>query len=175
MIKLWDLLFRERFRGLWERIFATLPAPKSAPIEVSPPPKTVIGYADQTPVADPRKPVPIGSIDLEPTGYIGQEEPSSPEDVDAPEPSYIPTEDELDIPPPDNNAISSGLTFEELSNATDVLSENTADPDRRTKAAKTLYDIRNTEIMEFMLREVCSADAIENLFKECLNGDGFSR
>jgi hypothetical protein len=54
-----------------------------------------------------------------------------------------------------------------------VLVRGTTDDERRVKAAKTLHDVQNTEIFDFLVHEVCSADAVESLLKECLDGDGF--
>jgi hypothetical protein len=65
------------------------------------------------------------------------------------------------------------MLFADLADAAEVLVSGTTDEARRVRAAKTLYNLQNTEILDFIVREVCSADTIESLFKECLDGDGF--
>ncbi len=172
--KVWLLLFRDRLFGLWDRIFSTpaaarKPVPTERVAGVS-----VIGPANHAILTDPRKrePEPVATTDLEQTGYIGEQEPVTADDVEIPEPPYIPSEDELDIPPPDDNAMSSGLSFEDLNNTVDVLKNGTRDEVRLVKAAKTAYDIQDTEIMDILVREVCGADDIESLITGCLDPDG---
>ncbi|MDR2883343.1 MAG: DUF4122 domain-containing protein [Alistipes sp.] len=117
----------------------------------------------------------MAGTDLEPTGFIGRDEPVAAEDVESPESSEMPSDDDLygDEPPLGDGGVSSGVSYEELSDAVEVLVTDTRNEARRTKAAKTLYDIQGTEILDFIVREVCGADAIDTLLKECLDGDGF--
>jgi hypothetical protein len=150
LYKIWNLLFRK----------PAAPLPKPLP--------SIMGVS---------KTVLIHSTCLDPTDYIGSEEPPLPDDVESPEPSYVPSEDELydNTSPPDENEISSGVVFEELVDAADVILRGTTDESRRAKAAKTLYKVRDTEIMDLLVGEVFSADAIDSLFRECLDGNGLPR
>jgi hypothetical protein len=173
LYKVWLLLFRDKLFGLWDRIL-TPPAGKGTrPAEMRPA-RPVLGATGRVILEDPRKakPDPVSTTGLEQTGFIGMEEPVSADDVEAPEPPYVPSEDELDIPPPDDNAMSSGVSFEDLGNVVDVLKNGSRDEVRLVKAAKTAYDIQDTEIMETLVREVCRADEIGSLIKSYLDADG---
>jgi hypothetical protein len=180
LYKVWNLLFRDRLFGLWDRIpiREKRPAPPKEAKPVGARSKgAVLGRTNIVLLDDPRRasPEPVATTDLEPASYIGQDKPIPTEDINSPEPPEVPSDDELyeDAPPPDENEMSSGVAFEDLSDAAEVLMNGITDETQRVKAAKTLYDIQNTEIMEMLVREVCSVDAIEGLFKECLDGDGF--
>jgi hypothetical protein len=176
LYKVWNALFRDRLFGLWDRI-PVKKTPRVAKSTARRPKGAVVGRTNIVLLDDPRKVAePVATTDLEPTGFIGQEEPMLAEDVNGPESPEVPSQDELyeDAPPPDENEMSaSGTSFEEMSDAADVLVRGSTDNERRVKAAKTLHDIQNTEILDFLVREVCSSDAVESLLKECLDGDGF--
>lgn len=176
LYKVWILLFRDRLFGLWDRIPVRekKPAAKSVKPVENRSGGAVLGRTNKILLADPRKtePEPVATTDLEPTGFIGREEPLADDDIESPAPPYIPSDDEIDVPPPDDNGMSSGVTFDELSDAVDVLARGTTDEAMRTKAAKTLYDLQGTEVLDLIMREVCQDDAIERLRQECLDGDG---
>jgi hypothetical protein len=178
LYKVWRLLFTGCLFGLWDRIpVKERKSTAAVALAKGKPDAAVLGRTNIVLLDDPRRvvPEPAASSDLEPTGYIGIDKSVASEDVESPEPPPIPTDDELygDEPPPDGEGVSSGVSYEELSDAADVLVTDTRDEARRTKAAKTLYDIQGTEILDFIVREVCGADAIDSLLKECLDGDGF--
>lgn len=179
LYKVWRLLFRERLFGLWDRIFTGNGKPTSkaaAPVKEKSH-TAVMGRTNIVLLDDPRRAVsePVAGSELEPTGFIGHDAPVAADEVDAPEPPPVPGDDELygDEPPPGDDGMSSGVSFQELSDAAEVLVAGTQDGKRRKKAAKTLYNIQNTEILDFIVSEVCSAETIENLLRECLDGDGF--
>lgn len=161
--KIWNAIFSRRLYGFWEwalgRARATEPVVAQTVAEI-------IGRTNIVLLDDPRE--PVASIELEP---LEQATPVSPEDVETP---YIPSEEELNISPPDENEMSSGVAFDDLSAAADVLTRGTTDDERRIKAAKTVYDIQNTEALDFLVREVSNAAAIGNLLN-CLDADGFPK
>lgn len=174
LYKVWLLLFRDRLFGLWDRLLTPPSRGESQPAEKRQA-VSVVSRAAHVVLTDPRKvePEPVGTIPLEPTGFTGQEEPVTAEDVDVPELPYIPSPDELDIPPLDDNEMSSsGVTYEDLSNAMDVLRNGTQEGFKRLMAAKTIYEIRDTEILDLIIGEISDAVAVDNLLKECLDGDG---
>ncbi len=135
LYKVWCLLFGEKVFRLWDRILTksrrSATAPKVAkPVGTMPTQQThsIMGTAKFELLEDPFKNrhkhnpgprprpglEPVSTTALEPTGFIGEEKPVSTDDFYAPEPPYIPTEDEIDIPPPDDNELfSSGVSFEE--------------------------------------------------------------
>jgi hypothetical protein len=177
--RLWVILFRYRLFGFWDELFPNPKGraiPKAVTAAVVRPAVSVIGKTDNVILTDPRKaePEPVAATDLEPVGFIGQEEPPGADEVDLPEPPYIPSEDELDMPPPDDNAMSSsGVSFQDLEDAVDVLKNGTEDETRLINVAKTLYDIQNTEIMEIFVQNVCRDDDIKNLVESNLDGNGY--
>jgi hypothetical protein len=176
--RLWVILFRYGLFGFWNELF---PNPKGRAIHkvvataAVRPAVSVIGKTDNVILTDPRKaePEPVATTDLEPVGFIGQEEPPGADEVDLPEPPYIPSEDELDMPPPDDNGMSSGVTFQDLANVVDVLKNGSQDEKKLINAAITVHDIQNTQIMDYIVREVCKIDVVENLMKEHLDQYGF--
>jgi hypothetical protein len=182
LYRVWLMLFRKRLLGLWDALFVKSRKPavsKEIRLAAARPSASVIGRVNHVILEDPlkarRKPQPVSTVDLEPTGWIGQQEPVSADEVDAPEPPYIPLEDELDFPPPDDNeaGISSGVTFEDLSNAVEVLRTGVQDEGRRLCAAEIVYKIRDTELEEFLTSEVADIETVHKLLKECLDENGF--
>ncbi len=195
LYKVWCLLFGEKVFRLWDRTLTKSRRPTTTPKVAKPvgtmptqPEHSIMGTAKFERLEDPFKnrpkpkprpkpqsePEPVSTTALEPTGFIGEEKPVSTDDFDAPEPPYIPSEDELDIPPPDDNELfSSGISFEDLGNAVEVLTTDVRDETRRLNAAKTVYHIQNTELEEFFTTEVSDREAVKNLLKECLDTDGF--
>lgn len=180
LYKVWLLLFRDRLFGLWDRLLTPKAPQQPAPVAKAATvadPVSIMGPSKRVILADPRKPAepqPVATTDLEPTGFIGEEQPPSPDEIEAPEPPYIPSDDELDIPPPDDNELfSSGVSFDDLDNVFDVLKNGSRDETRLVKAAKTAYDIQNTEIMEMLVSEVCREADIVRLIEGYLDTDGF--
>ncbi len=175
LCKVWNLLFRDRMFGLWDKLLTPAAAKKPRLAERKAT-GTVLGPTNRVLLDDPRKtePEPVATTDLELTGFIGQEEPVTADDVEGPEQPYIPSEDELDMPPPDDNEMtSSGVSFEDLDDAARVLKHGSTDEKLCLNVASTLYDIRNTEVMELFVREVCPAEVIENHIKGWVDADGF--
>lgn len=173
--KVWKALFRERLFGLWEWMLSTAEQ-RAAESPEAPPPASVLGRTNKVVLEDPRSalPEPVGSIDLEPTGFIGQDEPVEPEEIEGSEAPCIPSDDELeDAPAPDPNELSAGLSYEEISQAADVLVNGTKDEAQRLKAAKTLYDLQNTQLYDFIAGEISRETEIKNLFHDCLDVEGF--
>jgi hypothetical protein len=182
LYRVWLMLFRKRLFGLWDALFGKsrrLAVPKEIRPAAVQPPVSVIGRVNHVILEDPLKarykPQPVATVDLEPTGWIGQQEPVSADEIGIPKPPYIPSEEELDFPPPDDNenGISSGVTFEDLSNAVEVLRTGVQDEGRRLCAAETVYKIQDTELEEFLTNEVADIETVHKLLKECLDENGF--
>lgn len=186
LFKLWGWLFRGGGGRFWKLLFPLRqPNAKSdTATTVSHDDRTsVVGRTNRVLLTDPKAEPPsvVEATDLEPTGYIGQEEELTDEDIESSyEPSEpLPPDDELyddSSSYPTDDELSSGVSFEEIGNAVDVLKAS-AGSDKRTKTrvAQTLYNIQNTDILDFITREVCAADIIDNLLSDCLDGNGFPK
>lgn len=125
-------------------------------------------------------PVPVRSEPLEKSDFIGEEEEISSDDVEAhllpPEERAL-TEEECFEPlpgvdPAPDPEFSSGLTFEQMSNAVGVITEAVDDEQKVIEAAKTIYNIRHTDLFQFFTTEAGSAAMVEQLFAECLDSEG---
>ena len=134
-------------------------------------------------LADPKAaalPITAGA-DPQPAGYIGQEEGLTDEDIESDyEPSPpVPSDDELYEEPsgyPTDAELSSGVSFEEIGEAVDVLKAPAGvDEQTKTRVARTLYNIQNTDMLDFITREVCATDVIDDLLSDCLDGDGLAK
>ena len=69
---------------------------------------------------------------------------------------------------------STGMTYEDMMNAVGVLTgENRNTNDEKViRTVKSIYDIRQTEIFDFLTTEVSNIELVESLFKECLDEYG---
>lgn len=170
----WKFLFGERARRVWTKIFShekprTIPTPDDDSIAA------ILGRTNMVILEEPRRaePKPVGATDLEPTGFIGEEQPVTEDDIEPLEPPHITAEEEIDHPPPDSNDMSAGLSFRDLTDMVEVLMHETNNENQLARTAKTLYNAQGTEIMDFVTREICNADAVADLLKKCLDGNGF--
>ena len=73
---------------------------------------------------------------------------------------------------PLDTEISRGLTYDEISNAVGVLKTATADADKALAAARTIFNLKNTDLFEFFTTQVSNAEAIDKLLAESLDGNG---
>ena len=183
--RLWIALFKEKLYGLWKDIFpkkkeksvVPLPVPVNDGTEVIG--KTHIVYLD-----DPQAAVtPVRSEKLELlSDFIGEDEDISPDDVEF---NIVPKtpEDILeelerfepmdDYDPGVEEDFSTGLTFERMANAVEVLTENgNGDDTKVIEAARTIYNIRQTDLFQFFTTQISNFEQVENLLKECLDGEG---
>lgn len=150
---------------------------KSSPSVIG---KTTVIYLDDPTTA---MVAPAFTVQLETTGYIGEEEDVSPDEVESdltPPVEKVLAKDEyyerLDENEPGEDAeLSSGLTYQQLSQAVDVLSspslENKNDKEV-IEVTRTLYAIRGTDMFQFFASQVGNAVMIEQILEECLDGDG---
>lgn len=137
----------------------------------------VVGRTHKVVLDDPRKtePKPVASTDLEPTGFIGQDEPIEPDEVKE---EYRPSDEELydqDASPDEDGDFSSGVTIEELSEATDVIQNGPKDELALLKAAKTVYDAQDTEIFDHFANMASKKIALDELLRQGLDEHGVPR
>lgn len=125
-------------------------------------------------------PAPVRSEPLERSDFIGEEEEISSDDVEAhllpPQEQALTEEERFEslpgVDPAPDPEFSSGLTFEQMSNAVGVITAAVDDEQKVIEAAKTIYNIRHTDLFQFFTTEAGSAAMIEQLFAECLDSEG---
>lgn len=142
--------------------------------------KTTVVYLDDPATAAV---APAFTVQLETTGYIGEEEDISPDEVESkltPPAEEVLTKDEYyerldENAPGEDPELSTGLTYQQLSQAVDVLSSPSFENRKDTEVmevARTLYAIRGTDMFQFFASQVGNMAMVEQLLEECLDGDG---
>ena len=181
LYRLWRWLHYGPVTKLWDRIPVRVPKPKAE--RVPAPPRaagdTVVGATNVEILENPRtEAAPVAhSVELKDTGYIGEDEGVSPDDVETDyKPSELPPKPSPDELYDDEHAsygpdprMSSGMSFESIGDAVTVLVTDDQDEQRRARAAQTLYELQNTPVYDFITREVSNTIAMDNLVKEYIN------
>lgn len=184
LYRLWEALFRRRQFGIWERLFkATLPTDRKAEHskDSEVPDDEVLGKTHVVYLEDPviAATIPVRSEDLPPSDFIGEEEEISADAVEhtLSEASSTAPPDEEELyedaePAPPDEEFSRGLTYDEISNAVGVLTTAALDVDNSLAAARTIFDLKNTDLFEFFTTQVSNAETIEKLLEACLDENG---
>ncbi len=181
LYRLWEALFRRRLFGIWERLFKATPptdrkAEHSKDSEV--PDDEVLGKTHVVYLEDPEvaATIPVRSEDLPPSDFIGEEEEIPADAVEhtlsEASSTTLPGEEELyedAEPAPPDEEFSRGLTYDEISNAVGVLTTAAPDVDNALVAARTIFDLKNTDLFEFFTTQISNAETIEKLFETCLD------
>lgn len=181
--KLWNLLFVKNLYGIWDNIPLRTARPKPQPVvAVQTATDGVLGKTHIVYLEDPEfaATVPTRSDKLEPGDYIGEEEDISDNEVEAEltpqEARKILSDDELHEsqganggPDPD---FSSALTFNQIGNVVNVLTQGTDDDAKAMEAAQTIYQIRHTEMFLFLTSQISNTEMVDQLLSECLDGSG---
>ncbi len=184
LYRLWEALFRHRLFGIWERLFkATLSTDRKAehPKDSEVPDDEVLGKTHIVYLEDPEvaATIPVRSENLPPSDFIGEEEDIPADAVEhtlsEASSTTLPGEEELyedAEPAPPDEEFSRGLTYDEISNAVGILTTAAPDVDNALAAARTIFDLKNTDLFEFFTTQVSNSVAIEKLLTDCLNSDG---
>jgi len=186
LYKVWKIVFNQQLFGIWNRIpvrppknapepILTVVTEKDLPDVVG---KTTIVYLEDPELAAK---VPTYTEKLEPSDYIGEESDISDDDVEsgltAPSVTREEAEQERfemadDLAPGLDPDFSTGLTFEEMANAVGVLTDATTDERKIIEAAKTIHNIKDTDLYEFITHQVSNQDNVESLLRDCLDDVG---
>ncbi|MFV0587562.1 DUF4122 family protein [Bacteroides reticulotermitis] len=183
--KLFNLLFVKKLYGLWDKIpLRTVRSkPKPQPVVAAQTATDgVVGKSHIVYLEDPElaATVPTRSDTLERGDYIGEEEDVPDNEVEAELTSEqaraILSDDELyDLqgasgePDPD---FSSALTFNQIGNVVNVLTQGTSDDAAAMEAAQTIYQIRHTDMFLFLTSQISNTEMVDQLLSECLDGSG---
>jgi hypothetical protein len=186
--KVWIILFKERFFGFWDKI--PVHPPKGTPepevaIVTERKVNDVVGKTMIIYLDDPEKAakVPVQSEKLELSGFIGEEDDISDDDVESELSSKPLTPEEMqeeqerfdeqeDLKPELDLDFSTGLTFEQMANAVGVLTVSTDNEQQIIEAATTIHRIKDTDLFEFFTNQVSNLDNVEKLMNDCLDDDG---
>ena len=186
--RLWIFLFRQRIYGLWEDMVKYLPKKKEKPTEPVTASKDddneVIGKTNIVYLEDPEIAckVPARSEPLPPAEEMEEEEDIAADDVESTftgnPPGGLSEEEKAELMSDYVSEVdedfSTGMTYEDMMNAVGVLTgENRNTNDEKViRTVKSIYDIRQTEIFDFLTTEVSNIELVESLFKECLDEYG---
>lgn len=181
----WNLLFVKKLYGIWEKIPLRTPCPKPKPkpvVAVQTATDGVVGKSHIVYMEDPElaATTPTRSDQLERGDYIGEEEDIPDSEVETEltpqQAREMLSDDELyesqgasGEPDPD---FSSALTFNQIGNVVNVLTQGTDDDAAAMEAAQTIYSIRHTEMFLFITSQISNTEMVENLLSECLDDSG---
>lgn len=182
LYRLWDALFRQRLFGIWNHLFDMRQA-VIHDIEKLPDQSydDVLGKTHLVYLEDPEAAatVPMRSEDLPPSDFIGEEEEIPTDAVEdtlsdasvMTPPSAEELYEDTERAPLDTE-FSRGLTYDEISNAVGVLKTATTDVDKTLAAARTIFNLKNTDLFEFFTTQVSNAEAIDKLLADSLDDNG---
>jgi|GEM_PF-6370107 len=181
LYKIFRFLFGEKVKNRWR--FLTPKAqekkeqekPKSTPKQTT---YSIVGkshtvYLEEPPKEKPLE--PVFSEDLQQVSAYEEEADISSDDVENDLTEGILSEEErftlLDIEP-DSEAISTGMTYEQISQALEVIQgKNTGDSDK-SAVARILYEVQGSELFDFLTAQAENEAIIERLLKENLDETG---
>ncbi len=76
----------------------------------------------------------------------------------------------------EDDDFSTGMTFDQLKGAVDVLANlETANVEEQEEAAKVLYEVKNTDMFEFIASQVSNVATIDKLFSDFFDGNGLPK
>jgi hypothetical protein len=178
-------VFNGRLFGLWDRIPVRPPQDAPELVITEKYLSDVVGKTTAVYLEDPELAanVPAYTEKLEPSDFIGEEpdlpdeevesalspRPETPEEIQAARERFEETDDLAPALDPD---FSSGLTYEEMSNAVGVLTVATDNEKQIIEAARTIHRLRDTDLFEFITHQVSNLENVERLMNDCLDDDG---
>lgn len=179
LCRLWDALFRQRLFGIWNHLFdmrqTVIHDIEKLPNQSD---DNVLGKTHLVYLEDPEAAatVPMRSEDLPPSDFIGEEEeiPTDAVEDTLSDASVMtpPSTEELyedTEQAPLDTEFSRGLTYDEISNAVGVLKTVTTNVDKTLAAARTIFNLKHTDLFEFFTTQISNTAAVERLLVECLD------
>ena len=173
------LLFGKQAESFWR--FLT-PKPQEEPEKVvsqpNPIPYSVVGKSQTTYLEAPpeEKPIePVFSEDLERIPAYEEEPDISSDDVDDNLNEEMLAEEDYFTPfdiEPDSEFTSSGLTYDQIVQALEVVQGKATSDSSKTAAARILYEINGSDLFDFLTTQAENEAMIERLLKENLDDTG---
>jgi hypothetical protein len=72
----------------------------------------------------------------------------------------------------DGEAVSSGMTYDEISSALDVVQGKRTDEAAKSVAARILYEVQGSDLFNFLSAQAENEALVEKLIKENIDGAG---
>ena len=182
--RLYRYLRSERFLNIWKSLPVNeMPQKQEKPVVIVADKPGVVGATKAVYIEDPKRvsEAPERVLELEPADNAApapepQDEPEDIEVESALGTEKLPEEelydDSSEAPPLTDYDFSTGMTYDQLTQAIGFLSRPTDNDEDMLRAADTLASIRTTELFDFLVSEQEHKDAICRLFGECLDGNG---
>ena len=173
--RLFVLLVRYEMFGLWERVFVTKSDHIDVPVVGSEHSTDILGKTTSVYLDDPSTVtiMPVRSeIIFEEDADISADEVEETLARTGNPTSLNDSELYDDVPIVSDNEFSQGMTFDQISNAVAVIANGTFDGDNASEAARTLYEIRNTDMFGFFTTQVANAEAVDNLLRKYIDTNG---
>jgi hypothetical protein len=152
-----------------------VPVPETAPHNIVGKSRTV--YLQEAPPEGTKAVEPAFRENLQREKAYEDEPDITADDVEENLGEEIPQEDERFIPldtEPDGEAVSTGMTFEQISEALDVVQGRQKDEAGKTATARILYEIEGSELFDFLAAQAENEAIIEKLLKENLDNNSVS-
>ena len=181
LYKIFRFLFGEQGKSFWHFLTPNIREKKRTVMPQTGQEDTsysIVGKSQTVYLAElppPKKVEPVFSEDLEQVPSYEEEPDVTSDDVDYRQAEEILTEEErftpLDVEP-DNESVSTGMTYEQISQVLDVVSgKKTSDADQ-LMAARTLYEVQSGDVFNFLSSQAENEAVIERLMKENLDDIG---
>ena len=178
--RLYLFLFGKKRKNLWRFLNPKSKLKKKDAIiepEIKIPVHEIVGksqtvYYDEIPKEEVK---PVFSEDLELVPKYEVESEITDDDVENNLKEETLTDNDRFVPldvEPDNGDFFTGMTFDQLSSAIDVISGNKTDREEVKEAALFLYEIHGSEVFDFLTSQAENEQIIEKLMKDYLDSDG---
>ncbi len=181
MWRLWSVLFRRQLFGIWARLFELRQRQNDVDSVSSEEDSeaTVLGRTNFVYLEDPAEAavVPERSEELPRNDLTNKEL-----DIDADDVESSLANDAVAMPPseeelyddehetvPLDAEFARGITFNEIADAVEMLSATTEDRTKTLAAAQTIFNLKNTELFEFLATQVSNTAAVDRLLAECFD------
>jgi hypothetical protein len=178
--RVFRLLFREQARDFWRFLTPEIPVKGKAPVPVpETAPYNMVGksqtvYLEESPKEKTKTVEPAFSEDLQQASAYEEESDITGDDVnDNLNEDRLPEEDRflpLDADPYDGDFPSStGMTYEQISQALDVVQGKSTDDAGRQAAARILHEVQGSDLFNFLTAQAENDALVEKLIKENLD------
>jgi hypothetical protein len=120
---------------------------------------------------------PVFSENLEKEEPYKEEPDTTTDDVDDHPDEDISPDEERFIPldvNPDGEAVSTGMTYEQISEALDVVQGKKTDGAAKSTAARILYEVEGSDLFNFLSAQAANEAIVERLLKENIDNAGVS-
>ena len=177
LYKVFRFLFGKQGKNRWHFLTPKIREKEGIAAQVRPEQntRTIIGKSQTVYIEKPpqeKRLEPVFSEDLQKLPAYEEEPDISPDDVEDYLDEGILTEEERFIPlnmEPDGEALSTGMTYEQISGVLDVVQGKKTKDKEKLTAARILYEVQGGELFDFLAAQAENEAIIERLLKENLD------